>query len=74
MRTEIFLRPRIEKEVKKIVGKNNYLVLTIPNEYRNYYHYMYGHCGKANILLPCNYVDGELRFYITSSITKTPGR
>lgn len=54
--------------------KNNYLVLTIPNEYRNYYHYMYGQCGKANILLPCNYVDGELRFYITSSITKTPGR
>lgn len=52
---------------------DNYLVLRIPTKYNNYFHYMYGHCDGANIFLPCNFVEGELRFYVTNSITKTPG-
>lgn len=52
---------------------DNYLIFKIPPRYRNYHYYVYGHCEQANIFLPCNYVDGELRFYVTNSITKTPG-
>lgn len=53
---------------------DNYLTIRIPTAYQKFFPYMYGRCGSASIFLPCNYVDGELRFYVTNSITKTPGK
>jgi hypothetical protein len=54
---------------------DNYLVINYPSPtYDGYFYYMYGQCGGSRILLPCNFVEGELRFYITNSITRTPGQ
>lgn len=53
---------------------DNYLVIHYPSKYNNYFYYMYGQCGGSRVLLPCNFVEGELRFYVTNSITRTPGK
>lgn len=51
------------------------LEFLIPTEYsKNYHHYLVFHMKKHEpIILPVNNIDGTLRFYITSTITRNPG-
>lgn len=51
------------------------LEFLIPSEYRkNYHHYLVFSMKKHEpIILPVNSVEGVLRFYITSTITRNPG-
>ena len=53
---------------------DNYLIFRIPQKYQSYYYYIYGHCGNANVFLPCNIINGDIVFYVTNTITKTAGR